>query len=99
MNKRQENFAGKHGYTMDQVERAIVNFLNEKECPVWALCDITKRLYGKDTQSIQYRHVQAACKKLWRKGEIGMTNMVRANNTTAVWSSKRMLPPVVEIPF
>jgi len=99
MGKREENFAAKHGYTMGQVERQVLSFLKEKECPVWSPCDITKRLFRKDTRSAQYRHVITACKNLWRKGEVGMTNMVRANNTTVVWATKRMNPPIMEIPF
>lgn len=100
MSKRDENFAGKHGYTMAQVEQAVLSFLLEKECPVWSPCDITRRLYNKSTRSPQYRHVISACKKMRRRGDVGMTNMVRANNTTVVWAASRMNPPVVpELPF
>lgn len=100
MSRRQEDFAAKHGYTMNDVKAWVLTTMENHKCPVWCPSQMTKHLFKKDTNSSEYRHVLKAMHLLDDDGLIVMDNWFDANNVTVCYAVSRFVKEELsDIPY
>lgn len=100
MNKRESDFAARHGYTMNDVIDMVESLLVNHKCPVWSISQITDKLFKEDSRSLHYRHVQKAVYTLEAEGKLSVDNWFDCNNVTVVYAVCRFNPPPEpEFPF
>lgn len=94
MSKREQDFAARHGYTMNDVMDLVESLLLNHKCPVWSISQISDKLFKADSRSTQYRHVQRAVYALEKSGKLNVDNWFDCNNVTVVYAVARFNPPV-----
>lgn len=72
----------------------IFNLMLTSKSPVWSPSQVTRKLFNKDTRSVEYRQVLKAMHKLESDGLLVMENWQNANNLTVCYLTARVTEPL-----